>query len=673
MCRQTTGKTLLSVAISAAVALGCASAAYADDGASVSDGPAATLEAVTIIEAAGEGELALQDDADAASQDGQHDAAGADDAKSDAVPKPETGQGDSANQGQEAESKPSDDGSNAGSTESSEQKPQPVDISTATVAVADQSYTSHELKPAATVKLGSETLLPDVDYTIAYADNKEVGTATATVTGIGKYAGTATGTFAIGHAADLAKFTDLDKDAWYMSEQTGTLEGKKTLYLDTTVARGTMLGYQDATGARTKFGPDDPVTRGQVVTMLYRLSHPDAADTTDAKAVAAARNGSGLPDVADARFYTAAVSWAVEAGVVSGYRDSVDRYYAFGADDPVTREQLAAMVGRFCVGYLGMPMATANIGAFADYSYIHPYARAGVQYCVANRIMTGYSGSHLFGPGDQATRSQMAKVMAMLVTLTDADAGIAANGWPTECEWHGGSGFAAPEPSSWKHEGGSWYYRKADGTNTTGMVEINGNKVHFGDDGKMTTGWFDSPDGSKFYFADNGIAAKGWEFLGDRWHYFNEKTAAFVKKSLTRDDALDKYIDGILATHRTLRAAYDYVSRLSYIKGNEHTGGHYLDDATTVAYARQMVENGGGNCYRFASLLSWLARGLGYESYVVAGWVDRYGGGKAPHGWTEIVENGKAYVCDADMNNAVSYRDWYMRPYGNTPIAYHSW
>ena len=549
----------------------------------------------------------------------------------------------------------------------------PIDISGALVDVASQTYTGRNLEPAPTVQMGDTTLARDADYSVSYADNREVGTGSIIVRGTGNYAGSASAPFEIGHATGVAAFTDLDASAWYLSENQGTLPGAKTLYLDSAVARGVMLGYEDSAGKRTKFGPEDPVTRAQTVAMLYRLSHPNATDTTDAEAIKGTANGSGLPDVPSAQYYTAAVNWAVEAGVVSGYRDAVERYYSFGADDPITREQLATMVGRFCVGFCGLPMVTAETKSFADSGKISSFATAGIQYCLANKIMSGYSGTQAFGPGDHATRSQMAKVMAMVISLTDADENIAANGWPTECTWRGGDSFPAPTPSNWVYEGGSWYYKNADGTNMTGFLEINGNKVHFADDGKMTTGWFKPGDGTTYHFADNGIAVKGWEFTGGRWHYFDEKTAAFVKKSLTRDPVLDSYIDNIIAMCHTLRGAYDYITGFTYIPGDDLIYSTRIDDATSIRFAREMVERHGGECYRFGALLSWVARGLGYESYAIAGWVDRYGGGKAPHGWTEVMQNGRTYVCDADMNNARPDRDWFMKPYESTPIVYHFW
>lgn len=79
--------------------------------------------------------------------------------------------------------------------------------STATVTLADDEFevTGSALTPTVTVKLGDTTLVKDTDYTVAYANNTNVGTATITVTFIGNYEGTKTITFAIVAAPEEPK------------------------------------------------------------------------------------------------------------------------------------------------------------------------------------------------------------------------------------------------------------------------------------------------------------------------------------------------------------------------------------------------------------------------------------------------------------------------------------
>ncbi|MCI8423900.1 MAG: hypothetical protein HFF50_10320 [Lawsonibacter sp.] len=74
----------------------------------------------------------------------------------------------------------------------------PKDISSADIeAIPSQTYTGSPITPAVTVKDGEKVLTSGTDYTVTYADNKDVGTAAVTVTGTGNYTGTKTGSFTI--------------------------------------------------------------------------------------------------------------------------------------------------------------------------------------------------------------------------------------------------------------------------------------------------------------------------------------------------------------------------------------------------------------------------------------------------------------------------------------------
>ena len=63
--------------------------------------------------------------------------------------------------------------------------------------IADQTYTGSAITPTVTAKDGETTLVLNTDYTVAYTNNVETGTATVTVTGTGNYSGTATANFTI--------------------------------------------------------------------------------------------------------------------------------------------------------------------------------------------------------------------------------------------------------------------------------------------------------------------------------------------------------------------------------------------------------------------------------------------------------------------------------------------
>jgi hypothetical protein len=72
-----------------------------------------------------------------------------------------------------------------------------IDLSKAKVTVEAQVYTGKALKPDVKVVLNKKTLRAAKDYKVSYKANKAIGTATVTVTGMGGYAGTATGAFVI--------------------------------------------------------------------------------------------------------------------------------------------------------------------------------------------------------------------------------------------------------------------------------------------------------------------------------------------------------------------------------------------------------------------------------------------------------------------------------------------
>lgn len=106
-------------------------------------------------------------------------------------------------------------------------------INKATVdKIPKQPYTGYAIEPDLTVRLHNKILVKDTDYTVAYADNKEIGKATAVLTGIGDYAGTKKVTFNIvGTSLGKAKVHKITDQTYNGSEQkpdiTVSLNGSK--------------------------------------------------------------------------------------------------------------------------------------------------------------------------------------------------------------------------------------------------------------------------------------------------------------------------------------------------------------------------------------------------------------------------------------------------------------
>ena len=152
-------------------------------------------------------------------------------------------------------------------------------------------------------------------------------------------------------------------------------------------------GIMDGTGA-DRFSPNVPLTRAMIVTILYRMAgSPSVSGSSD------------FTDVAAGKWFAKAVAWAAANGIVNGYGSGL-----FGPNDPVTREQLAAILYRYAV-YGGMTAVTLeeNLGGFADTAQLSAYAIQAMNWAVGQGLING-SGSNLV-PKAQATRAQVAAII----------------------------------------------------------------------------------------------------------------------------------------------------------------------------------------------------------------------------------------------------------------------
>ena len=132
------------------------------------------------------------------------------------------------------------------------------------------------------------------------------------------------------------------------------------------------------------FAPNQPCTRAQIVTFLWR-----AAGSPEPKAL------SDFADVPSDKYYAKAVAWAVENGITNGTTDTT-----FGPDETCTRAHGVTFLSRTA----GTNTASGNSN-FADVDANAYYASA-VKWAVDNGITNGISSS-LFGPDSSCTRAQI--------------------------------------------------------------------------------------------------------------------------------------------------------------------------------------------------------------------------------------------------------------------------
>lgn len=148
-------------------------------------------------------------------------------------------------------------------------------------------------------------------------------------------------------------------------------------------------GLMDGTGPAA-FAPTTVLTRSMAAQVLWNLADSPAVPGT-----------AGFTDVPSDAWYAGAVNWSAARGIVTGYSTG-----AFGPEDAVTREQLAAMLYR----YAGTPEPTGSLDGFNDKDAVSDYAADALCWAVDEGLLTGKGGGWL-DPAGTATRAEMAAIL----------------------------------------------------------------------------------------------------------------------------------------------------------------------------------------------------------------------------------------------------------------------
>lgn len=171
-------------------------------------------------------------------------------------------------------------------------------------------------------------------------------------------------------------FTDVQAGVWYADAVKYVFD------------QGLMSGI-----SAQQFGPDSTVTRGQVVTILWRLAGSPTV------------SGKTFTDVSASVWYADAVAWASANGVVSGYESGL-----FGPEDQVTREQLAAILYRYALISGKDAEKTADLSGYTDSVTISTWAPQALKWAVGSGLISG-TGANTLSPRGTATRAQIAVIL----------------------------------------------------------------------------------------------------------------------------------------------------------------------------------------------------------------------------------------------------------------------
>lgn len=177
-----------------------------------------------------------------------------------------------------------------------------------------------------------------------------------------------------------APYTDASPDSWYASAVRYTYDN----------------GLMNGTGEYS-FEPESSMTRAMLVTVLWRYAgQPQAA-------------ANPFTDVPGGEWYTQAVAWAAENGVVNGIGGG-----KFDPNGRVTREQAAAILFRYAQKVGAASAERADLSGFPDANAVSDYASDAMRWVVAEGIIGGsreYDGRDWLKPQGSATRAQVAAIL----------------------------------------------------------------------------------------------------------------------------------------------------------------------------------------------------------------------------------------------------------------------
>lgn len=179
-------------------------------------------------------------------------------------------------------------------------------------------------------------------------------------------------------------YYDVSNSAWYYNE---------LCYM---TSRGIVNGVSNDV-----FSPNTPVSRGELVLLLYRIcGSPNPG------------RHAYFNDVAASSPFAHAIYWAAENGIVTGYGDNSFKPYA-----AVTREQAAAILYRYAT-YRGFAyyQETGVLNAYADFYAVSSYAVRPLSWAATNGIVVGQSNQTL-GPQYHMTRAETIVMLYRFCTM----------------------------------------------------------------------------------------------------------------------------------------------------------------------------------------------------------------------------------------------------------------
>ena len=245
------------------------------------------------------------------------------------------------------------------------------------------------------------------------------------------------------------------------------------------------------------------------------------------------------------------------------------------------------------------------------------------------------------------------------------------------------------EKDGWTQTSDGIFYYK-NGTKCTGLQIIAGKKYYFNSNGKLQTGMKTiKVNGKKktYYFTTSGkpgkigAAKSGWVTYKKYCYYFDKKTFEMKKNTVVNSYKLDKngrsetrylilklvkqHTKASMTDNQKIKALFTWLTENSwkYINNYEFRSSKWKwYKGWTDDYAKQIIKNKGGNCFRYACVLGYMVReATGLPVRIYRGKTHRLGGGLTEHGWITVKIKGKWYVYDPDLWKFDKHKSLYYK------------
>ncbi|MEY8576292.1 S-layer homology domain-containing protein [Oscillospiraceae bacterium 21-37] len=213
------------------------------------------------------------------------------------------------------------------------------------------------------------------------------------------------------------RFNDVSANAWYADSVQFVYE------------KGLMSGV----GAG-KFNPNGNTTRGQLVTILYRLEENPSVS-----------GGIAFTDVNPNDYFSKAVQWASANKIVSGVGNN-----KFAPNSAITREQMVTILYRYSEYKSYDTSKAISIAKFADFSKISKYALSAMRWANASGLISGVNSTTV-APTNKITRAETAAIlMRFCEKIVGTESIPGSDTFPVRCEYDGDTIFTVYVPAYWR-------------------------------------------------------------------------------------------------------------------------------------------------------------------------------------------------------------------------------